>query len=365
MSKILTLMIVMLFASISFADDGDVEHGMYMLTVKNVQGDINEINDFVVSSLKSAGFNILANREVTTPDNVREDGKDICGFNGKLIVFTSNDYAKMLTSFGNKYLVASFLRIGIHQTNEGIQIIIADPETINRIVFNDLNDEQYKSAISKTIPYKAKIIDALYKINGGTKVKEVRDPKRTAEDLREGSRDMFMMVGPMTFFDDEDQFPVIYTEKISDGKTGIDNLKNKLYSNLKKFKPNHDDKEYRWTKNPAEDLKWKIVGEIYSPDKNAVMFGLTRNRTEAVSFYIVGDETDENKCPGLDHLTAFPIEVLLIQDGDKINVHSCREMFRMDMYFWDAGMAAFMDHMSMPGMLDESIYRALFAKDKD
>ncbi len=40
-------------------------------------------------------------------------------------------------------------------------------------------------------------------------------------------------------------------------------------------------------------------------------------------------------------------------------------MLRMDMYFWDAGMAAFMDHMSMPGILDESIYRALFAKDKD
>ena len=37
----------------------------------------------------------------------------------------------------------------------------------------------------------------------------------------------------------------------------------------------------------------------------------------------------------------------------------------MDMYFWDAGMAAFMDHMGMPGMLDESIYLALFGKEKD
>jgi len=37
----------------------------------------------------------------------------------------------------------------------------------------------------------------------------------------------------------------------------------------------------------------------------------------------------------------------------------------MDMYFWDAGMAAFMNHMSMPGILDESIYRTLFGKDKD
>jgi hypothetical protein len=28
-------------------------------------------------------------------------------------------------------------------------------------------------------------------------------------------------------------------------------------------------------------------------------------------------------------------------------------------------MAAFMDHMGMPGMLDDSIYSALFAKERD
>ena len=107
------------------------------------------------------------------------------------------------------------------------------------------------------------------------------------------------------------------------------------------------------------------MGEVYSPDKKAILFGLTRNQTEGVSFYIVGDETKENSCPGLDHLTAYPIEVLLMIKDDKIVVHTPREMFRMDMYFWDAGMAAFMNHMSMPGIIDESIYRALFGKDKD
>ena len=65
----------LLFAFISFADDGDIEHGMYMLTVKNIQGDINEINNAVISNLKSAGFYIISGRDVTTPDNVREDGE--------------------------------------------------------------------------------------------------------------------------------------------------------------------------------------------------------------------------------------------------------------------------------------------------
>jgi hypothetical protein len=38
-------------------------------------------------------------------------------------------------------------------------------------------------------------------------------------------------------------------------------------------------------------------------------------------------------------------------------------MFRMDMYFWDAGKMAFMNHMSMPGILDESIGSAILGKE--
>jgi hypothetical protein len=34
----------------------------------------------------------------------------------------------------------------------------------------------------------------------------------------------------------------------------------------------------------------------------------------------------------------------------------------MDMYFWDAGKMAFMNHMSMPSVLDESLRMALLGK---
>ncbi len=64
MNRIITLLLILLFTAISFADEWDVEHGMYMLTVKNIQGDINEINGVVKNSLKSAGFNIISEREM-------------------------------------------------------------------------------------------------------------------------------------------------------------------------------------------------------------------------------------------------------------------------------------------------------------
>ena len=281
-------------------------------------------------------------------------------------MFSSDEYIQMLTSFGNKYLVASFLKIGIYETDNGIMINIADPETINRIVFNDLDDENYEKAVSSTLPYKQKVVSALHSLGYGSNVEEAMEPKRETGELRDADRDMFMMVGPMTLFDDEDQFPIIYEEEdvMDVARLGI--LKESMFNNIAKFQPIEDDLEYRWTIDPENDLKWQVIGEVSSPDKKALMFGLTRNRTESESFRIVGDETETNKCPGIDHLTAFPAEVLLmINDDNKLVVQTARQMIRMDMYFWDAGMAAFMDHMGMPGMLDESIYRALFAKDKE
>lgn len=351
--------------SACFTYAADQQHGIYMQIIKNINGNFDDVSLNVKLAIQNAGFNIIAEREISTPDNVRKDGKDLCDFKGNLIVFTNNDFKKMLTFFGNKYLVGSFLKAGIHQTNDGIQVTITDPETMSRIIFNDLNDDLYNKAVNQTLPFKNKIINALHILNLGTNVKEAKEPRRSTEDLREASRDMFMMVGPMTFFDDEDQFPEIYSQKNDKGVEGLEQLKKMIYKNIESFQPIKEDKEYRWTKNPSEDLKWEVVGETYSPDKKAILFGLTRNRTESVSFYIVGDETDENKCPGLDHLTAYPIEVLLMIEGENIVVHTTRQMFRMDMYFWDAGMAAFMNHMSMPGILDESIYKALFAKEKD
>jgi hypothetical protein len=361
MNKILIIIILLTSINLFSAD-----HGIYLLTNTNIQNGYEQVTSDVIKAIENAGFRILGTRKMATPDGVRENGEDICGFRAQLIMFSSDEYIQILTSFGNKYLVASFLKIGIYETDKGININIADPETINRIVFNDLNDENYEKAVSLTLPYKQKILSALHSLDYGNDVEEAMDPKRETDELRGGDRDMFMMVGRMTLFDDEDQFPIIYEEEDVTDVARLKSLKESMFNNITKFQPNEDDSEYRWTTDPDKDLKWQIVGEVSSHDKKALMFGLTRNRTESESFRIVGDEIETNKCPGLDHLTAFPVEVLLmINEDNELVVQTARQMIRMDMYFWDAGMTAFMDHMGMPGMLDESIYRALFAKEKE
>ena len=193
--KKLFLSIFILFCLVnSFPAD----HGIYLLTNNNIQADFSQVVFDVKVAIENAGFQIIAERDMATPDGVSEDGQDSCGFSGKLLMFKSDDYNMILTSFGNKYLAVAFLKIGIYETDNGVMINMADLETINRIAFNDMDDETYQKAVGETLPFKKKIVDAMHSLKYGDKVEEAMDPKRDTEALRGGDRDMFMMVGRMT-----------------------------------------------------------------------------------------------------------------------------------------------------------------------
>ncbi len=358
------LLLIIFFTSIlTFAS----EHGIYLLTNKSVNGSISEIQKNIVDNAGKNGFKVLNSIPIHTPDYVNKDTKEHCGYKAHLIILSSPEYLNTLTYYGSKYLIAGFLRVGIYETPEGTNVIITDPETINRIVFNDLYENDkinlYNEIISKTKILKSKLVGFLHNSVAGEKVQKNMEPIRDNDDLAESSKDMFMMVGPLTLFNDEDQFPIIHSEENNNAFEGLKNLKSEFVENLNSFQPTEEDKKYRYYQN-ADDLKWEIVSEIESPKKDAILLGITRPQTEAVSFNISGSAREKkgDLCPGIDHLTAYPIEVLLIQEGNNLNVYTQKEMHRMDMYFWDAGMSAFMNHMSMPGILDESIKRALLGK---
>jgi hypothetical protein len=356
MFKKLTTILLIFFSVAIFA----TEHGVYLKTHEAINEDITVVESNLLEALQINGFEILFNSDLKTPDYVREDSTEFCGFKAKFIVFSSEEYTNLLTKNDNKYLIGGFLRIGIYEDESGVNVSIVDPETVGRIIFNDLfendKEEEYNTIIKNVIEVKKGLLATLHSVKLGKAVSTPMEPIRDDEDLAESSKDMFMMVGPMTFFNDDDQFPLIYSSSKSLSET-----KKFFEENLKLFKPVEDDVEYRWTPNLVADLQWKLISEVTSSDGKGVLLGLTRPRTEAVSFNIAGisRENETNICPGIDHAASYPIEVLLLEEDGKVNVYTQREMFRMDMYFWDAGMAAFMDHMSMPTILDESIKRAL------
>jgi hypothetical protein len=61
------------------------------------------------------------------------------------------------------------------------------------------------------------------------------------------------------------------------------------------------------------------------------------------------------KCPGIAHAGAYPIEVVVAKDAGSVRVRVVDTMYRMKMFFEDAGKWAFMKNMGMPGSIQDEI----------
>ncbi|WP_025270265.1 hypothetical protein [Hippea sp. KM1] len=90
----------------------------------------------------------------------------------------------------------------------------------------------------------------------------------------------------------------------------------------------------------AKKNGWQKVYQIKIGDVAVV--GVSNSKYEKEAFEIGGH----------DHLCAFPIELVVYSNG---KIKALPEMYRMSLYFMDAGMAAFSAHMAMPGEIDDSL----------
>lgn len=110
------------------------------------------------------------------------------------------------------------------------------------------------------------------------------------------------------------------------------------------------------------DWEWKMRG-VFDLEVNGdlALVGVTGEAMEVKAYQIVGNgnqkEREDVPCAGLDHAPAFPIGLLVERTGDEIQVRLVDEMFRMKMYFEDAGKVAFAKNMGMPGSIEDEIRR--------
>jgi uncharacterized protein (DUF302 family) len=109
----------------------------------------------------------------------------------------------------------------------------------------------------------------------------------------------------------------------------------------------------------------KPVYSLVLPESGIAIVGVTGGHMETRAYGIVrhGNQKEREKlaCPGLDHAAAFPIELVIVSEGDGIRVQAIDAMFRMKMYFEDAGKIAFAKNMGMPGSIADEIRTKLEA----
>ena len=282
------------------------------------------------------------------------------------MLFEDAALTEALLAASPRYYLGALQRVGLYVAADGgLRVTCLDAETHLRVIANDLEDmDAYARLAAAGAAARERVTAAMAAEFGFSGEPQPVGPARDAERIREGKKDMFMMVGPLTYYRKEAQFPLLYSEALgAEPAAQIRALADRVEASVAAFTADSKDIEYRWSADPAGNTRWSLVARMEAPGE-AILLGLTRPRTEALAAQIVGlgRDSKEDRSPGLDHLCAFPVEVLICVNGDRVELRTAREMYRMDLFFWDAGKAAFMKYAQMPAMLDKSLKKALLGE---
>jgi len=252
-----------------------------------------------------------------------------CAYRSTVFVLYDSAYAEQL--LGINPLTAPFAlvdRINLFEDENGVHISVVNPVNINRTVL--LEDEKYlKLSVDHLQALRELIIAAL----PGEVLKKQYGPFRKKGYI---GRTMGVMAGGP------------FDEKI---QTVAERQWANLEGILKKLEV--------CMMQPGKTWGLKLVYTLIIPDRNVAILGTTGPGMESRSFSIVGAGSDRDrkkfKCPGIAHAGAYPIEVVVRQEDDVVKVQVVDAMYRMKMYFEDAGKWAFAKNMTMPGSIQSEI----------
>jgi uncharacterized protein (DUF302 family) len=283
---------------------------VYLKVIEKAQGSFDEVSSSVETGLKKGGWQILGSHDTGVPEK--------CGFRSRVITFSSKEYATEILKNGVKAAFALPLRAGIYEDDKGINIAVVNPSSINRTIIDETEMDSFSLNTANAI---------VETIAGSVKGNVVN---KQAGQMRKRGR-----IGGMGGGD--------FLNKIDD--IGSSDASLREVSDKVKAAILNNDKD------------WKLIYSYDLSGMGAVINGVTKTVTEGKAFSIAGEKrvSDSNICPGIDHGAAFPIEVITYKDEGQVRVVLMDGMYRMKMYFEDAGMWAFMKNMKMPGRIEKEI----------
>jgi uncharacterized protein (DUF302 family) len=313
--KVLFLSFIILLLAVVPVLAGE-KYGTFVKVVENATGSFDDISKAVESGLQKAGWEVLGTYDTGVPQG--------CSFRSRVIIFSSKDYAASILSNGVKSAFALPLRAGVYEDESGIHVAVVNPASVNRTVIDEAKLDDFSAASAKST------VDAISSAVPGTAV------KRQIGEIRARGRISGMGGGDFT-----DKIKDIYIAKDS-----ADPAMNQVVEGVRKGILGN-------TKG------WKLTYLYDLSDHDVIIFGVTNSMMERRAFTIAGEKRSSGsyKFPGLDHGSSFPIEVIVYKDNGKVKAVTLNGMYRMKMYFEDAGMWAFMKNMSMPGEIEDEIVK--------
>jgi hypothetical protein len=305
----------------ALAQNHQKDHRVYEFVMQSATGAFEEISAAIASGVEAASWKLLAKVDAGAP-------KD-CSYKARVFVIHDAVYAqKIMAANRTTGPFAVVDRLNLFEDENGIHLAVVNPHSINRTIL--MNDSDYEDMTESHLQAMRQMLTAAVSGTAST--------RQYGQSRSEGyiGKTMGVMAGGK------------FIDKIEDGaKVSGGNWKEVAA------------KVRQGLSQPSKQWGMHLVYELELPEFETVVFGTTGTPMDSKSFSIVGAGDDDSrkkfKCPGLAHAAAYPIEVVVTQDGADVKVRVVESMFRMKMYFEDAGKWAFMKNVRMPGSIQDEL----------
>ncbi len=299
----------------------DKKQGVYEQVLEKVDLAFDVVVHRLDSAFAQNGFTVLA----AIPNGVPEG----CPYQATVLAVYQPEYGKQLLAMNQKtapYAVVD--RIIVFEDERGVHVAIVNPISILRTVLMDdtrpLNlADQHRQLLRNII---------INGVQAGTPTEHQYGQFRKKGYI---GRTMGVMAGGP------------FDEKIETITTMAGTLESALQKLQQAFQQHQGD----W------NIRVKYI--LHIPEAGIAVVGVSSPSIEERSYRIVGAGSDKSRkdfqCPGIAHAGAYPMEVVLRENNGQVTAEVVDIMYRMKMYFEDAGKWAFAKNMTMPGSIQSEI----------
>lgn len=321
LAGLLALTLLAAFAGPRTARAQEGEYGVYLKLVENAPGGFDQVVATLREAVTDAGWTILADYGMGVPEKN-------CSFRAHGISAVSDSYVNRVLAYGPRAAFALPIRFGVFEDEAGVHVAAFNPLSLNRTVISETDFAEGSAvavaALQQIVaPFDGYLVDSEYG--------QMRDQGLIKKTMG--------LIAGGAFEGKIEEAASVDVEEYG----GLLATAEHLYSGLE---------------DAADDYDWKMrpMYLLDLSDRGVVVIGMTSEAMEAKAFDIVKEGTDEARedyaCPGLAHAAAFPLELVLVEEDGEVKVLIIDAMFRMKMYFEDAGKMKFAANMKMPPSLE-------------
>lgn len=294
-------------------------YGVYLRLADGPAGSYHAMLEAIPALAERAGMSVLATLPVSTGG---------CRFQATVVVLVSPAWAGQVTAVGRHGAFAAPIRLAVFEDEAGTHLALANPQSLARtIVREDFDGPAGEVVAALTAAVRA-----------GFPGTPVAEPYGQLRDRGLIGRTMGIVAGG--------PFP----SKVE----AVARVKATAALDLPALTLAIAEVGQR----PTTRWGLRLAYRAALPN-GAELLGFTGAAMEAKSFAIVAAGGDPARagyaCAGLDHAPAYPLELLVAREGDDLVVLVTDVMFRMKLYFEDAGTMKFAANMAMPGSIEDEL----------